>query len=228
MPELNADIPEFECYLRREFLYDQKEHQGEFERCVVFGIASNPGRAIGFHVITESGAVVWRLPIHALAHRQDAETLSLETLELWDCFSENVTVTEFDFLSETKVKTWLRDGKGYDGTYLFTLDWFGSSSADNPGDIGHKCAHVIKLDNGCFAAQPNNRIQWFEQAFVTKPFKERPDYKTNTKIFKVENGMKWQTSDDDKMFYEVLKNGIINKRTTKKSNRRFKEKINPT
>lgn len=203
MPELNCDVPEFECWLRKEFLYDQKEHQDEFERVVVFGLASIPGRAIGFHAITEQGAVIWRLPIHALAAKTDAPRLSLDALELWDCFSEKVSVHEFSFLKETKVKTWLRDGKEYDGTYLFTADWFGSSSSEGAGDIGHKCAHILKLDNGNFAAQPNNRIQWYEQAFVTKPFKERPDFKTNTQVWKAENGRKWQTEDSDKMFYEV-------------------------
>jgi len=31
-----------------------------------------------------------------------------------------------------------------------------------------------------FAAQPNNRVQWFCPAFVT-PFQEKPDYVTNTR-----------------------------------------------
>lgn len=203
MPELNCDIPEFECFLRKEFLYDGKEHKGEFERVVVFGVASVPGRAIGFHCLTQNGAVVWRLPIHAFCHNREAYGLGLETVELWDCFSEQVSVHEFAFLSEIKVKTWLRDGKAYEGTYMFTVDWHGSASADNPGSIGHKCAHIIRLDIGVFSAQPNNRIQWFEQAFVANPFKERPDFLTNTHIWKCENGLKWKTSDDDKMFYEV-------------------------
>lgn len=203
MPELNCDIPEFECYLRKEFLYDQKKHIGEFVRVVCFGASSLRGRAIGFHVITEEGAVVWRVPISALAHQEKAPRQTLETLELWDCFSENVAAHEFDFLSETRVRVILRDGQMYPGTYLFTIDWWGNASSDNPGDIGHKCAHIIKLDNGNFAAQPNNRIFWHEQAFVTKPFKEKPDYLTNTHVWKTENGLKWQTDDTDDMFYGV-------------------------
>ena len=68
---------------------------------------------------------------------------------------------------------------------MFTLDWFGHEDAEEAGDGGHKCAHVIALDNGNFAAQPNNRIQWFCPAFVT-PFKDKPDYLTNTGVWKVE------------------------------------------
>ena len=44
---------------------------------------------------------------------------------------------------------------------MFTLDWCESEDAEEAGDSAHKCAHLIALDNGNFAAQPNNRIQWF-------------------------------------------------------------------
>jgi len=44
-----------------------------------------------------------------------------------------------------------------------------------PAMAATKCAHVIALDNGNFAAWPNNRIQWFDPAFIT-PFHEKPDF----------------------------------------------------
>ena len=205
MSELNVDIPEFGCWLRKEFLYDQKKGHGEYAKCVVFGLSSTPGRAIGFHCLLDNGAIIWRVPIHALCQFRQAPKQSLLDLELWDCFSSEVSVHEFAFLSENKVKTILRDGKEYFGEYMFTVDWWGSHAADNPGDIGHKCAHIIKLENGNFSAQPNNRILWSEQAFISNPFGKRPDYKTNKKVWKCENGRKWQTENSDKMFYEVKK-----------------------
>jgi len=39
MSEINADIPEFECWLRKEYLYNQESHHGEFIHCVAFGRA---------------------------------------------------------------------------------------------------------------------------------------------------------------------------------------------
>jgi len=84
---------------------------------------------------------------------------------------------------------------------MFTVDWFGHEDAEEAGDGGHKCAHVIALDNGNFAAQPNNRIQWFCPAFVT-PFQEKPDYKTNTAVWKVER----ETETTAGFFYEDAKN----------------------
>jgi hypothetical protein len=74
----------------------------------------------------------------------------------------------------------------------------GHEDAEEAGDGGHKCAHIIALDDGNFAAQPNNRIQWFCPAFVT-PFKEKPDYMTNTRVWKVER----ETETSQAYFYEA-------------------------
>ena len=65
MSTLNVNIPRFYCLLRKEFLYDGIEHVGEYVQVCVFGVASITGRALGFHVLTENGAVIWRLPINS-------------------------------------------------------------------------------------------------------------------------------------------------------------------
>lgn len=207
--ELNEDIPAIQCFLRKEYLYNLESHYGELIPCVIIGTSSIPGRAIGFHCLTENGAMIWRLPINAFCHKKEAPRQDLGVLELWDCFSDKVSVHAFSEIREMRIKTHLKDGKWYEGTYLFTIDWHGSSGSDNPGDWGHKCAHIIKLDNGNYAAQPNNRILWRDQAFVCDPFRDKPDYKTNTHIWKVEDGLKWKTDSSDRMFYEVKgdKNG---------------------
>lgn len=206
---LNADLPPFYALLRKEYLYDQKAHHGEFVPCCVFGVASIPTRAIMFHVMTENGAQIARLPISALVHRKDAPELALEVLELWDAFSYDVSVTCFGYLRGLKCRTFLRDRKWYEGEYAFTLDWCGTPGSEDPGDGGHKNAHVLKLDNGCFAAQPNNRIFWYEPAFIAKPFAQgrRPDYKTNTHVWKCEGKSKWTTEDTDLMFYDTKERG---------------------
>jgi hypothetical protein len=58
---------------------------------------------------------------------------------------------------------------------------------------------MIALDNGNFAAQPNNRIQWFDPAFIT-PFNEKPDYVTNTRVWKVER----ETETTQAYFYDPV------------------------
>lgn len=197
MTTLNVDVPRFYCLLRKEFLYDNTAHHGEFIKVCVFGAASIHHRALGFHILTEHGAVIWRLPIHALCHREDAPVRPLDWLQFWDCFSSEVTCTAFDRLADLRVRVRLRDGSSVGGQYMFTLDWFGSADATEAGDGGHKCAHVIALDDGNFAAQPNNRLQWFCPAFIT-PWKEKPDYLTNTGVWKVER----ETETSNGFFYD--------------------------
>ena len=57
MSYLNANIPPIYCKIRREYLYDLKEHKGEAVDCVIFGLASISGRAILFHCMLPNGAV---------------------------------------------------------------------------------------------------------------------------------------------------------------------------
>jgi len=72
----------------------------------------------------------------------------------WDCFSYDVTCTVFDRLQESRVRVQMKDGSWEGGQYMFTLDWYGRETRKKAGDGGHKCAHMIALDNGVFAAQP--------------------------------------------------------------------------
>lgn len=194
---LNVNIPRIYGFLRKEFLYDGTAHHGEHVAVCVFGASSIYGRALGFHVLTEEGAVIWRVPLHALCHKADAPVRSLEQLQFWDCFSYEMTATVFDRLADARVRVQLRDRTWLGGQYVFTLDWYGREDAEEAGDGGHKCAHVIALDDGNFAAQPNNRLQWYCPAFVT-PFVDKPDYVTNTAVWKVER----ESETSDGFFYD--------------------------
>ena len=65
----------------------------------------------------------------------------------------------------------------------------------------HKCAHIIALNNGNYAAQPNNRIIWDITSFTVKD--EIPDWKVQTSEWDVEDSGKFRTEDTDKYFYEI-------------------------
>lgn len=125
-----------------------------------------------------------------------------------NCFSYNVTVTDFNWLHEMRVKVVLRDRQVFDGTYMFTVDWYGNNDSEEPGDDGHKNAHVIRLDCGCIAAQPNHRIIWYEPSMIVNPYQieqgERPDFLINTYKWKCEIDSRWATEDSYRMFYDDL------------------------
>ena len=54
MAYLNVNIPVTYAQIRREYLYDLKEHFEETEDCIIFALASITGRPILFHAIMEN------------------------------------------------------------------------------------------------------------------------------------------------------------------------------
>ena len=209
MAYLNVNIPVIYCQIRREYLYDLKQHEGEAEDCMVFGIASMPGRSIVFHAIMQNGGVYYRLPISAFIQNDFAVEKvprpRLDELELWNCFSYYPSVICFDALSVAG-KYWGKDKKWHTGSYLFTVDWAHPDSNIVDTDHSevpqeHKCAHIMALDDGNYAAQPNNRILWHIPSFTVR--NEVPDWKVNHKVWSVEDSREWRTADTDKFFYDI-------------------------
>ena len=210
MAYLNANIPVMYCQIRREYLYDCKKHHGEVEDCMVFGIASMSGHALLFHAIMENGGIFYRLPISAfIQHGFDVKKvprMRLDELELWDCFSYYPSVTVFDALSSQAGKYRGKDKKWYTGSYLFTIDWAHPESNIVDTDHSeipqeHKCAHIMALKNGNYAAQPNNRILWHISSFTVRD--EIPDWDVQTTEWTVEDSREWKTEDTDKFFYKI-------------------------
>jgi len=210
MAYLNANIPVTYAQIRREYLYDLTRHHGEVEDCIIFGMASITGRPILFHAIMENGAVFYRLPISAFIQRgfnvKEVPRMRLDELELWNCFSYYPAVTTYDLLEGTSGKFFGKDKKWYHGSYLFTVDWghpdaniLNSDHSEIPHE--HKCAHILALENGNYAAQPNNRLIWNISSFTMRD--EVPDWKVQTTEWNVEDTRKWKTEDTDKYFYDI-------------------------
>src|SRR6056300_281854 len=209
MAYLNADIPPIYCKVRKEYLYDFKKHQGESEECVVFGLTSMAGAATLFHVMLPNGAVFFRLPISAFFEksydRSEVPDMSVDQLQLWNSFSYYPSVHSFGYLTSQRGKYLGKDKKFYYGQYLFTIDWahpetniLNTEHSEIPQE--HKCAHILALTNGNYAAQPNNRILWHVNSYTTD--NSWPDYKVQNTVWDVETS-DWVTEDSDKMFYEI-------------------------
>jgi len=102
-------------------------------------------------------------------------------------------------------KIWMPDGEFMDGMYLFTIDNCMSSAehlnctfSETPDE--HKSFNVIKLDNGQFAAYPNNRILW-KFPSLTPENPETPKFKVSTKYFYAEEGETGYHHDSDMYYY---------------------------
>jgi len=202
---LNINIPHFYCYMRKEHMYQHKDHIGEFVKVTVFAAQSNPDRALLFHVLTDDGLVRSRVPVHMLCHKETAPQMPLDYLQLWDCFSVNCTAIVYDYLKAARAKVVLKDKQELWGEYAMSFDWYDNPYSDEPSQ--YKSLHLIRLDNGCYTLQPNNRIFWKHMSFVTRPFPENPDFKVDNKVFRCEDASdRWLIEGEDDSYYYSLKN----------------------
>lgn len=210
MSYLVANLPPVQCYVRKEYLYDFQKGEGEFEPCYWVSVKSIKGKALYFEsLLTNYGALYDKLPLSAYIWKTELSEnqLPLDYIEIWDAFSYNISVIKKQMLSGLQCKVYMKDRKLYDGEYMFTIDSCHSepnelnvSLSETPNE--HKSFNIIKLDNGQFAAQPNNRVLFYDQSLTPNGI-NKPDFKVSTHEFFCENGNKWSAGDEDNFFYEI-------------------------
>lgn len=211
MSHLVANLPPVHCYVRREFLYDFQHGHGEYEPCIWVSIKSIRGQAFRIEsYLPRYGACYDKLPLHAYVSRQDnlepEKFLELDTLQIWDCFSYDFTVIQKSFLRNLSCKFYAKNREFYMGNYMFTVDHsscdsnvLDTSYAEWPED--HKSFNFIELQNGQYAAQPNNRCLFLDAASNPREL-QFPDFKVCTKKYVVEQNPKWALGDTDTVTYE--------------------------
>jgi hypothetical protein len=170
----------------------------------VFGIQSIAGKILTFHLMTDYGMMRSRVPISEIFLKRDVETdIPADYKQLWDCFSENVSVITYDYLYEKRCQVVLKDKTKTWATYLFTVDWYKNSYSDEPSD--YKCGHILVSDDGYLLCQPNNRIYWKDSNWVTKSFPEdlRKSIKVDTELISVESmSDRWISGDSNEFYYD--------------------------
>lgn len=205
--ELNHNTPWLPVWVRNEFLFNQTRGHGELTEGQLFGITSLRQRALMFNVMTITGAH-WRwLPAHALLHTKiiPKKLYDLPDLQLWDCFSNNVTVIQWEYLRGHECLVALRNRDVVRGRYAFTVDWLPETHLDTTFVTEaeqSKCGHVILLDNGQIAIQPTNRINWLDSYFIgNEPIAAKQGYLTNTHQWVAETCERWSVAKDERQFY---------------------------
>jgi hypothetical protein len=214
MAHLVANIPPVHGYVRREFLYDFESGHGEYEPCIWVTLKSIRGQAFRIEAyLPNYGALYDKLPLHAFVSRSEnldpTKFLPLDTLQIWDCFSHDFTVVQKSFLRNLTAKFYAKDKNFYEGEYMFTVDHsapdpniLDTSYAEWPED--HKSFNFIQLDNGQYAAQPNNRCLFLDAASNPQELKF-PDFRVCTKKYIVEQRPKWMLGDTNTVMYEKAK-----------------------
>ena len=208
MAFLVANLPPIKVYVKKEYLYDHEKGHGELVEGVWITVKSIEGRALYFETyLPEYGALYDKLPISAFVNSPDIKlNLELEELELWDAFSYHITIIEKKNLGE-RCKYLAPSKKWYYGKYLFTIDSchadtniLNVSYSEVPEE--HKSFNILELDNGHYAAQPNNRCLFYEKSMTPSKMLQ-PDFKVSTKYYSVEGESKWTAGDDTNYFYEL-------------------------
>ena len=208
MSFLVANLPPVKVYVKKEYLYDHEKGHGEFVEGVWITVKSIQGRALYFETyLPQYGALYDKLPISAFVNSPDIkDSLGLEELELWDAFSYHITLIEKKNLGE-RCKYLAPSKKWYYGKYLFTIDSchadtniLNVSYSEVPEE--HKSFNILELDNGHYAAQPNNRCLFYEKSMTPSKMLQ-PDFKVSTEYYSVENKSKWTAGDDTNYFYDL-------------------------
>lgn len=205
MSILNSNIPNFKALARKSHFTKNENDFNIFLNVYCFGIQSVSGVILTFHVMTDDGMVRSRVPISELYVKEPQKDIPFNYKQLWDCFSENVTVIEYEFLKHHRAEIVLRDGNKVWGTYMFTVDWYNNPYSDEPSD--YKCGHIFKSDDGYLLCQPNNRIFWRDSNWVTKKLPEDlKQFKVDDNLPSVENQSdRWVSEDTDSFYYDIKK-----------------------
>tara|TARA_A100001035_G_scaffold270992_1_gene258652 strand:- start:24 stop:683 length:660 start_codon:yes stop_codon:yes gene_type:complete len=209
MAFLVHNLPIIPVFVKKEYLYDLEKGHGELTPGVWISVKSIMGKALYFEtLLTDYGALFDKLPLSAFVWKEDInqeDQLPLDTLQIWDCFDYDITVIKKPMLADCQF--FGKDKKMHTGEYIFTIDnahrdksVIDSNFSEH--DPEHKSFNIIKMDNGQFAAQPNNRVIFTDQSLV-HPDRKMPDFKVCTQNYTVENTPKWSVGHTDEWQYKT-------------------------
>ena len=158
-----------------------------------------------FEAFLENGVNWTRRPVTAFCWKKEAPKYDLNVHMYWDCFSPYIDVQVRNRLAGLRAELIDWKGRRHSGIYMFTMDWSWENKATLNTNFSetpeHKCAHMFKMDDGNFFAYPNNRVIWYDDAWIKNRIQGNPGYKIDMREYSVENSRKIETSED--FIYEV-------------------------
>ena len=95
MSYIIANLPPIKCFVRREYLYNFEQGQGELEPCIWVSIKAIRGQVFRIEsLLPRYGALYDKLPIQAYVWTKNHKNLEVDILQLWDCMGYRFTVHE--------------------------------------------------------------------------------------------------------------------------------------
>lgn len=205
MAKLNENINSFKCYIKESYFTKNDIDSNKYHKAYAFAIQSISGKILTFHIMTDYGMMRSRVPISEIYIKEPESDIPFHFKQLWDCFSENVSVVTYEHLIGKKCQVVLKDSSLIWATYLTTVDWYSNPYSDEPSD--YKAGHVLIADDGYLLCQPNNRIYWKDSNWITKDFPiKTTDVKVDTVLLCVESHSdRWVSEDSDCFYYNIIK-----------------------
>ena len=202
---LNHNIDNLKCLVRLSHFTHKEEDHDKFHNAYIFGIQSIAGKILTFHIMTDYGMMRSRVPLSEVFLKEPTDDIPFHFKQLWDCFSENVSVVSYDYLCERRCQVVLKDGTKVWASYIFTVDWYSNAYSDEPSD--YKCGHILVSDDGYLLCQPNNRIFWKDSNWITKAFPfDLKQIKVDEVLPSVETiSDRWVSEDSDSYYYDINK-----------------------
>jgi hypothetical protein len=219
MATLINNLPPQKVWVRKEYLRDLRNGHGDYVLGYWVSVKSLPGRCFYFETfLPEYGALYDKLPISAfLAWDSDSPhkpreldvDLPLEELQFWNCFSYDITLLEKNLTYTMGWEVRTKTHGSVAGDYLFTIDSFNGdrsradiSFSETPDE--HKSFNIIELQNGQYAAYPNNRCRIVDPSLSPETLKT-PDFLVSTRYFNVEYpNAKWgRLGESEEYFWET-------------------------
>lgn len=137
----------------------------------LMSVKSVDGNALAFTVLLETGAIFSNLPIEAIrCYRYDnfktknLKVYNTKELQPYSCLDGDIQIIEYSLLRHSDMLIRL-NGEDVDAKYLFTIDYNGTSLADDPEQ--RKTHNIVQLSNNQIAAMPNNKSLIVNKSLTT-------------------------------------------------------------
>jgi len=204
MSYIVASLPPQKVFVRKEFLYNFEKGHGQLEPAIWISLKALRGQVFRIESLLPNYCALYdKLPLHAYVWKENHGDLPIDMLQLWDCMGYRFTIVEKISLRNLSAKFLDKHKVWHFGRYLFTVDFCAESMDLDTGFTEqaeeHKSFNFLALDNGQFAAQPNNRCLWYDQSLIPSETKT-PDFQAAKNFWSVDGTRKWAAGND--WFYD--------------------------
>lgn len=152
----------FYVWADKRYLTEGKEEGNT--PAVLHSVYGRPGQVLLTHLLLESGAHWSGVPLFAIFHKPHARMphLALGRCQPWGNMGEDIEAIHMPYLEGLQIS--LRGDRGGRSTGTI-IDW--RDGFTRHPDM-HKPLHLLTMDDGTFALQPNNHIRWRDPSFVVE------------------------------------------------------------